>query len=164
MFCWSLTVGDFPVPIGDVLATLAGRGPDDSAFIIRTLRLPRGLTALLVGAAFGLAGAIFQRLARNPLASPDIIGVNAGAAAAAVFIIVIVHGSSTQVTFGAFAGASSRPVVIYVLAYKQGVTGYRLVLVGIGVTAVLARWSCPTSSPAPRSSTPSGRPCGSPAA
>jgi iron complex transport system permease protein len=137
VFAWSLTVGDFPIPLTDVLATLVGRGSEDSAFIVRTLRLPRGLTALLVGAAFGLSGAIFQRLARNPLASPDIIGVNAGAAAAAVFVIVVLNGTSTQVTFGALAGSTITAVAIYLLAHKRGVSGYRLVLVGIGVTAVL---------------------------
>ena len=137
VFCWSLAVGDFPVPIGEVLATLAGGGSEDSAFIVRTLRLPRGLTALLVGAAFGLAGAVFQRLARNPLASPDIIGINAGAAAAAVFVIVVLHGSATQVTLGALAGSAVTAIAVYLFAYKRGVTGYRLVLVGIGVTAVL---------------------------
>jgi len=136
-FAWSLSVGDFPIPVSEVLATLVGRGSEDSAFIVNTLRLPRGLTALLVGAAFGLSGAIFQRLARNPLASPDIIGITAGAAAAAVFVIVILHGSSTQVTFGALAGSTVTAVAIYLLAYKRGVSGYRLVLVGIGVTAVL---------------------------
>lgn len=137
VFCWSLAVGDFPIPIGDVLATLVGAGSEDSAFIVRTLRLPRGLTALLVGAAFGLSGAVFQRIARNPLASPDIIGVNAGAAAAAVLVIVVFAGSSLQVTVGALAGSAITSVGIYLLAYKQGVNGYRLVLVGIGVTAVL---------------------------
>src|SRR5918994_5876476 len=96
VFAWSLSVGDFPVPFGDVLATLAGGGSDDRAFIVRTRRLPRGLTAVLVGAGFGLAGAIFQRLARNPLASPDIIGVNAGAAASAVFVIVVWQGTGIQ--------------------------------------------------------------------
>ena len=136
-FAWSLAVGDFPVPLHEVLATLVGRGADSSDFIVRTLRLPRGLTAVLVGAAFGLSGAVFQRIARNPLASPDIIGVNAGAAAAAVFVIVILHGSSTQVTLGALGGATATALAIYLLAYKQGVSGYRLVLVGIGVTAVL---------------------------
>ncbi len=136
-FAWSLAVGDFPIPIGDVLAALVGRGTPDSAFIVRTLRLPRGLTALLVGAAFGLSGAVFQRLARNPLASPDIIGVNAGAAAAAVFVIVILNGSANQVTFGALAGSTLTALAIYFLAYQRGVSGYRLVLVGIGVTAVL---------------------------
>jgi iron complex transport system permease protein len=137
-FAWSLSVGDFPIPIGDVLATLVGGGTADSAFIVETLRMPRALTAVLVGAAFGLSGAIFQRLARNPLASPDIIGINAGAAAAAVFVIVIVGGSTTQVTLGALGGSVATAIAVYVLAYQRGVTGYRLVLVGIGLTAMLS--------------------------
>lgn len=137
VFAWSLAVGDFPIGIGDVLATLGGGGDDRSAFVVRTLRLPRGLTAVLVGASFGLSGAVFQRIARNPLASPDIIGVNAGAAAAAVFVIVVLHGSSAQVSLGALFGATLTAIAIYLLAYRQGVSGYRLVLVGIGVTAVL---------------------------
>ena len=137
VFAWSLSVGDFPIPIRDVLATLVGRGTDDSAFIVRTLRLPRALTAVLVGAAFGMSGAIFQRLARNPLASPDIIGVNAGAAAAAVFVIVVLDGPANQVTLAALVGASLAALAVYLLAYKQGVSGYRLVLVGIGITAML---------------------------
>lgn len=137
MFCWSLSVGDFPIAISDVLATLFGGGNEDSTFIVRTLRLPRGLTGALVGAAFGLAGAIYQRLARNPLASPDVIGIHAGAAAAAVFVIVILHGSARQVTLGALAGSLVTSLAVYAFAYKRGVTGYRLVLVGIGVTAVL---------------------------
>lgn len=137
VFAWSLSVGDFPIPIDDVLASLIGAGSEDGDFIIRTLRLPRGLTGLLVGAAFGLSGAIFQRIAHNPLASPDIIGINAGAAAAAVFVIVVLHGSSTAVTFGALGGALVTAMTIYLLAYKKGVTGYRLVLVGIGITAML---------------------------
>lgn len=137
VFAWSLAVGDFPIAITEVLRTLAGGGSEDSAFIVRTLRLPRGLTGVLVGAAFGLSGAVFQRLARNPLASPELIGVNAGAAASAVFMIVILGATSTQVTLGALAGATAASLAIYLLAYKRGVSGYRLVLVGIGVTAVL---------------------------
>ena len=137
MFTWSLAVGDFPIPLGDVVASLVGAGSEDADFIVRTLRLPRGLVAVLVGAAFGLSGAIVQRLAHNPLASPDIIGINAGAAAAAVFVIVIWKGTTTEVTFGALFGALATAVAIYVLAYRRGVTGYRLVLVGIGITAML---------------------------
>jgi iron complex transport system permease protein len=136
-FCWSLSVGDYPVPMSEVIATLLGGGTEENAFIVRTLRLPRGLTALLVGAAFGVSGAILQRLARNPLASPDIVGVNAGACVAAVFVIVIVHGSPVQITTGALAGALVASLAVYLLAYKRGVTGYRYVLVGIGLTAVL---------------------------
>lgn len=134
---WSLTVGDFPIALSDVLATLVGAGSEDSDFIVRTLRLPRGLTALLVGVGFGLSGAIFQRLARNPLASPDIIGVNAGAATSAVFMIVVVGASGLAITVGALVGSVVTSLAIYLLAYQRGVTGYRLVLVGIGITAVL---------------------------
>jgi hypothetical protein len=85
VFAWSLTLGDFPIALTDVLRTLAGRGERQHEFVVETLRLPRGLAGLLVGAAFGLSGAIFQRITRNPLASPDIIGVNAGAATAGVW-------------------------------------------------------------------------------
>src|SRR3546814_5234329 len=136
-FAWSLSVGDYPIALSDVLATLFGGGNEDTAFIIRRLRLPRGLTAALVGAGFGVSGAIFQRIARNPLASPDIIGVNAGAAATALFIIVIVGGSSMQITLGALGGSLVTSLGVYLLAYKRGGTGYRLVLVRIGVTAML---------------------------
>ena len=114
-----------------------GGGPEGTDFVVHTLRLPRGLVGLLVGGAFGLSGAIFQRLARNPLASPDIIGVNAGAAAGAVLVIVLLHGSSAQVTWGALVGGTGAATAIYLLSYKRGVTGYRLVLVGIGATAML---------------------------
>ena len=137
VFAWSLTLGDFPLPLADVVASLVGGGDEGTDFIVHTLRLPRGLVGLLVGGAFGLSGAIFQRLARNPLASPDIIGVNAGAAASAVLVIVVLHGSSAQVTWGALAGATGTATATYVLSYKRGVTGYRLVLVGIGATAML---------------------------
>jgi iron complex transport system permease protein len=137
VFAWSLAVGDFPVPIGDVLASIVGQGAPDTDFIVRTLRMPRGIAALLVGAAFGLSGAIFQRLARNPLASPDVIGINAGAAAAAVFVIVVLDGSTGAVTAGALAGSLLTALAVYGLAYRRGVTGYRLVLVGIGITAAL---------------------------
>lgn len=134
----SVSVGDFPIPLADVVPAIVGLGNPDSDFIIRTLRLPRALTGALVGAAFGLSGAIFQSLARNALASPDVIGITAGASAAAVAIIVWVGGSSTVVAGGALAGALVTAAAIYLLAYRRGVVGYRLVLVGIGVAALLS--------------------------
>lgn len=137
VFAWSLSVGDFPIAFGDVVATLVGRGSPDTDFIVRTLRLPRGLAGLFVGAALGMSGAIFQRIARNPLASPDIIGVTAGATACAVLTIVVLNGTATQVTWGALVGSTVTSIAIYLLSYRQGVTGYRLVLVGIGATAML---------------------------
>ena len=89
VFCVSVSVGDFPIPLRDVVPAIFGDGEPDAEFIVRTLRLPRALTGMLVGAAFGFSGAVFQSLARNPLASPDIIGISSGASAAAVFCIVV---------------------------------------------------------------------------
>lgn len=137
VFCISLSVGDFPVPLKEVVRSLLGLGEPDYDFIVRTLRLPRALTAVLVGAAFGLSGAIFQALARNPLASPDIIGVTAGASAAAVFAIVFVGAGYVYVSMAAFIGALATAIVVYLLAFKRGMSPYRLVLIGIGVGAVL---------------------------
>ena len=130
--CWSISVGDFPIPIRDVVATLLGDPTEDSEFIVGTLRLPRVLVGIGVGAAFGMSGAIFQALVRNPLGSPDIIGFNSGAALGAVVMIVYVGGSSTQVAIGAILGGFLAAVAVYLLAWKRGVKAYRLVLVGIG--------------------------------
>lgn len=132
--CWSISVGDFPIPLSDVVATIFGAGSDDADFIVRTLRLPRAVTAVLVGAAFGISGAIFQSLARNPLASPDIMGFNQGAAAGAVFVIVVLGGTSSQVALGATIGGVLTAVAVFSLAMRGGsVRPYRLVLVGIGI-------------------------------
>jgi iron complex transport system permease protein len=133
----SVSVGDFPIPLSDVVPAILGFGNPDSDFIVRTLRLPRALAGALVGASFGLSGAVFQSLARNALASPDVIGITAGASAAGVAVIVWVGAASTLVSLGALGGALLTAAAIYVLAYRQGVSGYRLVLVGIGVAAVL---------------------------
>lgn len=135
--CVEISVGDFHVPLVDVATTIFGHGNSSSDFIVNQLRLPRSLTAVLVGAAFGLSGAIFQSLARNPLASPDIIGITAGAATAAVTMIVVVGAGGFAVSVGALIGSLVTALAIYLLAYKHGVSTYRLVLVGIGLSAVL---------------------------
>lgn len=137
LFCISISVGDFPVPLRQVPAAILGHGPDRVPYIVQTLRLPRALTAVLVGGALGLSGSVFQSLARNPLASPDIIGISAGASASAVFVIVVLSGGAAMVTGGALLGAFATAAVIYFVAYRRGLTAYRLVLVGIGVSAML---------------------------
>jgi iron complex transport system permease protein len=129
--------GDFPLPVGDVVATLVGRGDPASEFIVGTLRLPRVLTALLVGGAFGIAGAIFQSISRNPLGSPDVIGFTVGSVTGATIVILLIDGTTFQIALGAVAGGLATAVVVYLLALRGGVHGYRLVLVGIGVSAVL---------------------------
>ena len=121
-----------------MIPAIFGAGTEDAEFIVRTLRLPRALTGMLVGASFGVSGAIFQSLARNPLASPDIIGIDAGASAAAVFCIVVLHVSAGFTAFGALSGALVTAFAIYVLSWRNGVSTYRLVLIGIGVAAFLA--------------------------
>ncbi|MFI5686482.1 FecCD family ABC transporter permease [Streptomyces sp. NPDC051636] len=128
--------GDFPISATDVLKTLTGNGNQIQEYIVRDLRLPRVLVGLLVGASLGLGGALFQSVSRNPLGSPDVLGLSQGSTAGALTVIVLLSGNATQVTVGALIGGLVTGFAIYLLAWKQGVHGYRLVLVGIGVSAV----------------------------
>ncbi|MFJ6213283.1 FecCD family ABC transporter permease [Streptomyces sp. NPDC092296] len=138
LLCVALSIGSYPVPLPEVLRALAGRGSAGADFIVNGVRLPRAVTALATGAAFGLSGAIFQTLIRNPLASPDVIGITSGASAAAVIAIVVFGLGGAAVSISAVAGALATAVLIYLLAWRRGVHGYRLVLVGIGVSAALS--------------------------
>lgn len=130
--------GDYAIAPADVLRSLTGHGTAGQDFVVRQLRLPRVLVALLVGAALGMAGAAFQTVSRNPLGSPDVIGFGQGSAAGALLVIVVLHGSSAEVSAGAVAGGLLTGLAVYGLAWRGGVQGYRLVLVGIGGSAVLA--------------------------
>ncbi|MGW5191941.1 FecCD family ABC transporter permease [Kribbella sp. NPDC004138] len=135
-FCVSLSLGDFKIPVVDVVKTLFGGGDRATEFIVNRLRLPRALTGLLVGTALGLSGAIFQSIARNPLASPDIIGVTYGASAFAVFAIVTLGLTGVAVSAFAIVGAVLTAFIMYVLAWRHGVSSYRLILIGIGIGAI----------------------------
>jgi iron complex transport system permease protein len=130
---YAVTVGEYPVPLPAVLDALAGRGTPLTYDIVVRNRLPRALVGLLVGAALGLAGALLQRIARNPLVSPDVIGVGAGASAGAVVMIVVVGAGPAAVVAGALTGAAAAAATVYAVA---GGGPRRLVLVGIGVTAL----------------------------
>ncbi|MBG0829779.1 iron chelate uptake ABC transporter family permease subunit [Planomonospora sp. ID67723] len=132
-------IGNFPAPLGDVPAALLGRGDSAVVYIVQEVRLPRVLTGALVGAAFGVSGAITQSIARNPLASPDVLGVTAGASAAAVAVIVLggETASMAGITAAALAGALATAAVVYALAWRRGLAGLRLILVGIGAAALL---------------------------
>lgn len=140
-FALSLAVGDFTVPLGDLPGILFGASTGNStgagAYVVTELRLPRAVAGVLVGVAFGLGGALFQRLLRNPLASPDVIGVTQGASAAAVICLELFGVSGAVLSAAALGGALITGAVIYVLARRGGVNGYRLVLIGVGVGAVL---------------------------
>lgn len=130
--------GDYRISPPDVVRSLTGHGDAGQDFVIRQLRLPRVVVALLVGAALGMAGAAFQTVSRNPLGSPDVIGFGQGSAAGALVVIVLLKGTSVQIAAGAVAGGLLTGLGVYLLAWKRGVHGYRLVLVGIGASAVLS--------------------------
>jgi len=135
-FALSLSLGEYPVPLRDVLPALVGHGDPAMSLVVQEFRAPRALTGLFAGAALGLSGAILQSLVRNPLASPDVLGFGAGASAAAVFVIVSTGtGAVTAVAGAAIGGAIVSAGAVYALAYRKGVSPYRIVLVGIGVAA-----------------------------
>lgn len=137
----ALNLGDYPVPLEGVMRSLlspfTGQIDKGTDFIVLQVRLPRATLAILSGSAFALSGIIFQTLLRNPLASPDIIGIAHGASAAAVFCIIVLGWSGLLVSLGAFGGALVTAFAIYLLAWRNGVTAYRVVLVGIGMAAML---------------------------
>ncbi|WP_134683367.1 FecCD family ABC transporter permease [Brevibacillus migulae] len=137
LFLFSMALGNNGLSFADVWTTLIGQGTEANALVIGTLRLPRVIVAVLVGAALSVSGAILQGLIRNPLASPDMIGITNGAALAAVTFITYFAGtvSIQWLPAAAFVGAGLISIVIYLLAWSKGVTSTRLVLIGIGISA-----------------------------
>jgi iron complex transport system permease protein len=131
----SMGRGDFPIGIVEVLRTLVGLGEGPQNFIVLELRAPRIVVGALVGLALGVAGALFQTFARNPLASPDTLGITMGASVGAVAAIVLSGGSlaGLGIPLAALLGALGTGVLLFLLAWRSGIDGYRLVLVGIAI-------------------------------
>ncbi|POH70848.1 ABC transporter permease [Cryobacterium zongtaii] len=133
----SLMVGQTIYSPAEVLAVMLGQDVPGAGFTVGRLRLPRATLAVLAGLCFGLAGVTFQTMLRNPLASPDIIGISSGASAAAAFAIIVLGLGSTAVSVVAIVCGLAVALAVYALAYKGGVAGTRLILIGIGVAAML---------------------------
>lgn len=133
----TLGSGEFHVPPLDVVRALVGQAEGRVHMVVVEWRLPRTALALILGAALGMSGAIFQSLTRNPLGSPDIIGFDAGSYTGALVVITLMGGSYVVVAGGALAGGMLTALVVYLLAYRRGVQGFRLIIVGIGVSAML---------------------------
>lgn len=134
-----LGTGKLPLTPAQILAGLTGGGDDPvAARILQRVRLPRVLTAAAVGAALGMAGAAFQSISRNPLGSPDVIGFTTGAATGAITLLVFGSGAAFQTAIAAVASGMLTALVVLLLS-RRGETGggYRLVLIGIGVGAML---------------------------
>jgi iron complex transport system permease protein len=130
--------GDFPISVPDVLRTLVGLGEGPQDFIVLELRAPRIVVGVLVGVALGVAGALFQTFARNPLASPDTLGITMGASVGAVGAIVLSGGalSGLGIPLAALLGALLTGVLLFLLTWRAGIDGYRLVLVGIALWSI----------------------------
>ncbi|BBI59873.1 FecCD family ABC transporter permease [Vreelandella sulfidaeris] len=133
----TLMLGQSFTPLSTVLRVLGGADVPGASFTVRELRLPRAVVSVLVGACFGLGGIAFQTMLRNPLASPDIIGISTGASTGAVFAIVVLSLSGPAVSLVAIAAGLGVALLIYTLSWRQGVAGGRLILIGIGLAAML---------------------------
>jgi iron complex transport system permease protein len=134
----SLSTGDVVIAPLDVLKALVGQGDSITNLVVLEWRLPRVLLAWVIGAALGMAGAIFQALTRNPLGSPDVIGFNTGSYTGVLVTLVFVGNGYYLTAAGALVGGLATAAMVYFLAYKNGVQGFRLIIVGIAISAVLA--------------------------
>ncbi|QSS99334.1 iron ABC transporter permease [Pontibacillus sp. ALD_SL1] len=143
VFIMSASLGETFIPPFDAVTVFFGGGTDVQNLIIETLRLPRMIVALFVGIGLALSGAILQGMIRNPLASPDIIGISGGGAVAVVLFLTLFSDETDSLTVSihwmpvaAFIGASLVGVFVYLLAYKNGVSPMRIILIGIGLSAL----------------------------
>ncbi|WP_199426147.1 FecCD family ABC transporter permease [Thermaerobacillus caldiproteolyticus] len=144
VFIVSVGSGEMYISPLDVVKTLVGSGSAMNEVVIHSFRLPRILVALLVGMLLAVAGSILQGMIRNPLASPDVLGITGGAAVAVVAFFAMFSDKNNSLTIsihwlplGAFVGATVAAFLVYLLSWKNGITPIRLILVGIGVSAFM---------------------------
>lgn len=134
----ALLIGEVPFGLTDLGSALTGQSSEFTRILLLEWRLPIALAALVFGALLGLSGGIFQSFTRNPLGSPDVIGFDAGAyTAVVVSVLLLGHGDYWSVAGAALIGGLGAALVVYLLAYRRGVSGFRLIVVGIGVSALL---------------------------
>jgi iron complex transport system permease protein len=144
LFITSIGMGDVKIGPLQVVKALFGYGEQMEMLVIHNFRLPRILIALLVGISLAVAGGILQGIIRNPLASPDILGITGGAAVAVVTFLAVFSNENNSLTvsiqwmpLAAFIGAAIVAFLVYMLAWKNGVSAIRLVLIGIGISALM---------------------------
>lgn len=136
-----LALGDYPLTTEEVIGVLTGRVDGLARTVVLDWRLPRVLAAIGFGAALGVSGAIFQTLTRNPLASPDIIGLANGSFTGMLVALLLLGGSWPALMAGSLLGGLAAAVAIFLLALRQGLSGFRFIVVGIGVSAMLAAFN-----------------------
>lgn len=134
----ALVSGEYPLTLTEVWHALTSGVEDFTRTVVVEWRMPRALAAITFGAALGASGAVFQSLTRNPLASPDILGFSAGAYTGAIIVMIVFNGTYVDVALGALIGGLGSAAVVYLLAFKGGVQGFRLIIAGIAVSAMLS--------------------------
>ncbi len=134
---FSLRSGAVTLDFTQVFNTLTGSAPRNITMVVTEWRLPRVMMALLVGAALGISGAIFQSLMRNPLGSPDVMGFNTGAWSGVLVAMVLFGQHLTAITLAAMAGGVLTSLIVWALAWRDGIETFRLIIIGIGMRAML---------------------------
>jgi ABC-type enterobactin transport system permease subunit len=134
---WSLRSGAVTLDFSQVFNALTGSAPRNITMVVTEWRLPRVVMAILVGAALGVSGAIFQSLLRNPLGSPDVMGFNTGAWSGVLVAMVLFGQHLTAIAFSAMAGGVLTSLVVWALAWRNGIETFRLIIIGIGIRAML---------------------------
>jgi len=134
---FSLRSGAVTLDFAQVFNALTGSAPRNITMVVTEWRLPRVMMALLVGAALGISGAIFQSLMRNPLGSPDVMGFNTGAWSGVLVAMVLFGQHLTAITLAAMAGGILTSLIVWALAWRDGIETFRLIIIGIGMRAML---------------------------
>lgn len=134
---WSLRSGAVILDFSQVFNALTGSAPRNITMVVTEWRLPRVMMAILVGAALGVSGAIFQSLLRNPLGSPDVMGFNTGAWSGVLVAMVLFGQHLTAIAFAAMAGGILTSLLVWALAWRNGIETFRLIIIGIGIRAML---------------------------
>jgi len=138
---WSLASGSVALTVSQVFDALTGSAPRAMSMIVVEWRLPRVAMALLVGAALGVSGAIFQSLMRNPLGSPDVMGFNTGAWSGVLVAMVLFGQHQTAIALAAMAGGIITSLLVWLLAWRNGIDTFRLIIIGIGTRAMLVAFN-----------------------
>lgn len=135
---WAFTLGSYPLSFGDLTGVMSGTARDSIRTVVLEWRAPRIVAAVVFGAALAVSGAIFQSLTRNPLGSPDVIGFTTGSYTGVVLTLLAGASSYSALAAGALAGGFVTAFAVYLLAFRRGVRGFRLIIVGIAVSALLS--------------------------
>lgn len=141
MFFVSIAIGSSRYSLAEIWQALWNEDAGNSRVIVLYLRLPRAVLAIMVGACLSAAGALLQAVMRNPLADPGTIGVSAGAGTAAITVLLLFPSLSFSVPIFAFGGAALACLLIYMLAWKDGVDPVRIILSGVAVNSVLGGYN-----------------------